>query len=70
MADPNGQVCIPAEQALLHKRSETLAMVVGLPLLVWIATRQRALTNPERLAVGVLAFGTLLVDGSLVTKWD
>lgn len=49
--------------------TEALAVGVITPFMIWVATRDRALTPLERAGVWTIVAGTLLVDGTLLYRW-
>lgn len=62
-------LCISETQRKVHVVSEALALVVGVPMLLWIGTRKRELTSLEKAGLLTLALGTVVVDGALLAKW-
>lgn len=51
----------------VHKASETAALVVGVPFLLWAAS---VTPHPvARVGLSLLAFATAAVDGWLLSKW-
>lgn len=75
-ADPGGlgsglgaEVCIPESQRALHVRSETIAVVAIAPFMAWLATR-RELPTWARVVSGLVAAGTLAVDGKLLSAYS
>lgn len=63
------QLCVSSEQRQLHIATEAVAILGIAPFLLWLATRDRALTPPERAGLWVLFGGTLIVDGTLLYRW-
>lgn len=63
------QLCVSPEQRRLHVATEALAVLGIAPFLLWLATRDRALTPAERAGLWVLFGGTLIVDGTLLYGW-
>ena len=61
-------VTIDDRQVALHKTTESLALLVVAPFLVYVASR-KALPGWARVTAGVLAAGSLVVDGGLLAKW-
>ena len=66
----DGSVRISPQQAKLHQTTEGIALVVAAPVSLWIATRKRKLTLVEKMVLGVLAVGTLAVDGHLYGRYS
>jgi len=63
----DGGVRISRRQLQLHTSAEALSVLIGTPLLLWIATRDRKLRPEEKLALGGFAVGALVIDSYL---WD
>lgn len=62
---PDGSMLVSGEQMQLHRTTEFLSFALGVPLMLWIVTRKRPLNTQEKVALGTLAIGALLVDGFL-----
>ena len=60
-------VCISKAQRNIHVATEVLALA-AVPVLVWTATRPDC---PPwiRKAAGIMAVGTVIVDGGLLLGW-
>jgi hypothetical protein len=67
---PDGSVLVRPGQVALHRTSEKLAVWVGAPLLLWVATRQRELTGTERSALLLFAVTTVAIDGWLLARYE
>jgi hypothetical protein len=61
-------VNIPPEQVALHTASETAAVLLLGPFLLWLATRP-GLSPFERNAALVAAVATFAVDGHLLARF-
>lgn len=66
---PDGSARISPKQVRVHRTGEGLALLVGLPILAWVATRDRKLSTYEKVALGAIAAGTLILDGYLWTRY-
>ena len=66
---PDGSVLVSPEQARLHRKTEAVALWVGAPFMLWLATRERRLSTGERTALAAFAVGTILVDGYLWSRF-
>lgn len=66
---PDGSVIISPQQLDLHRTTEGLSLFLGAPLLLWAATRDRPLTTHEKLGLGILGIGAILVDGYLLFRF-
>lgn len=64
-----GGATVSRRQLGIHKSTEALSVFVGVPLLVWVATRSRKLTTAERSALALFAGAALVVDGWLLARW-
>jgi hypothetical protein len=67
--NPDGGATVSPAQLRIHKTTEAASVLVGVPLLLWVATRPRKLTRAERGAVMSFAVGALVVDGWLLSRW-
>jgi hypothetical protein len=54
----------------VHALSETAALVLGAPFLLYIGTRKRPLTQTEKTAVLTMAALTVAVDGYLLRQYS
>jgi len=61
-------VKVPQSRVSVHVVSEAVALLVAVPLLLATAATSRP-TDAQRRGLRALAFGTLLVDGWLLTQW-
>ncbi len=66
---PDGSVVISPKQVRLHKRTELWSFMLGSPLLVWAATRNRQLNQAERGGLLALGIGALVVDTHLYRRF-
>lgn len=66
---PDGTVCIPRSQVRIHKSTELLSVVFGVPMMVWAATRDRSLLPAEQAGLLALAGGALIVDSMLYSRF-
>ena len=66
---PDGSVLVSPEQLKLHKRTEFISFLVGAPLMLWIATRDRKLNTEEKVLLGTFAFGAIAVDTYLWARF-
>ena len=60
---------VPQSQVSVHVVSEAVALLVAVPLLLATAATPRP-TDAQRRGLRALAFGTMLVDGWLLTQWS
>jgi hypothetical protein len=60
---------IPESQVRLHRTAETLAIVAVAPFMLYLASR-KSLPQWARTSAGVIALGTLLIDGYLLSRWS
>lgn len=58
----DGSVVISPEQVRLHKKTELWSYLMGSPLLIWSATRNRPLNQAERGGLLALGIGAFVVD--------
>ncbi len=65
----DGSYLISPRQAKVHRTSEGLALLFAVPVTLWAATRNRKLTKTEKLGLGAVAVGTLVVDGVLYRRY-
>jgi len=61
-------VKVPQSRVSVHIASEAVALLVAVPLLLATAANPRP-TDAQRRGLRALAFGTMLVDGWLLTQW-
>lgn len=66
---PDGHMLITPEQIAIHKKSEALAVYLGIPFMLWLST-QKALPTWARWGAAIFAAGTLYVDGGLLASWE
>lgn len=66
---PDGTVCIPKSQVQIHKSTELASVVLGVPLMLWVATRNRPLLPEEKAGLFALAGGALIVDTMLYSRF-
>lgn len=64
----NSAVCISRGQQTIHIIGEVLALVAA-PLLAYAAFKSPRLSKNERILVGSVAVGSVIIDGYLLTKW-
>jgi hypothetical protein len=67
---PDGTVCIPKSQVQIHKSTELASVVFGVPLMLWVATRNRPLLPLEKTGLLALAGGALIVDSMLYSRFS
>lgn len=66
---PPGHMLITPEQVDIHKKSEALAVFLGIPFMLWLAMN-KDLPSWARWGAGIFAAGTLYVDGGLLHSWE
>lgn len=65
----DGSVVISGEQLRLHKKTELWSYLLGAPLMLWVATRNRQLNQAERGGLIALGVGAFVVDTYLHTRF-
>lgn len=65
----DGSVVISPEQVRLHKKTELWSFLMGSPLMLWAATRNRPLNQAERGGLIALGIGALVVDTYLYRRF-
>jgi hypothetical protein len=63
-----GDVVVSRGQRSVHVASESVAVLAVVPFMLYLATRKE-LPRWARIASGVIAAGTLVVDGGLLARY-
>lgn len=67
---PGPPILVSPGRERVHRATEAAAVFLVAPWLAWLALRRRATLSPaDRLGLGALAAGTLLVDLPLLLTW-
>lgn len=65
----DGGATVSPRQLEVHQLTEAASVLVGVPLLLWVATRDRKLRTEEKLALAAFAAGAVVVDGWLWSRF-
>ena len=65
----DGGACVSPRQLEIHELTEAASVLIGVPLLLWVATRDRKLLQGEKLALAGFAAGAVIVDGWLWSRF-
>ena len=65
----DGGACVSPRQLDVHTATEAASVLIGVPLLLWVATRDRKLNTGEKLALASFAVGAVAVDGWLWSRF-
>lgn len=60
---------IPAGQRSIHVSTEAISVLLMAPFFVWLATRNRPLTEAEKRLLLTAAAGSVIVDGWLLYRF-
>lgn len=65
-----GSLCVSNTQRRIHIASESAAVFIGIPFLLWLAFKPNREIQPwEKAGLVGFAASTLIVDGGLLLSW-